>query len=142
MDESWVNSANIMFLEIALIILGQSMLSILSMFFISGHFKTNTTFKGYTVQIEIFRSKMETLICKNKLLRAEIMKCTDARGEREHPSGTLYCNLASRTLLHQHALILDDHIEHKISNPFHEIIQNDRPSRPDGTRSLSLPSSS
>jgi len=131
-----------MFLEIALILLGQSILSIVSMFFIPGHFKTNTTFKGYTVQIEIFRSKIEALICKNKLLRAEIIKFTDARGEHEHPSGTLCWNLTSSSLLHQHALILDDHIEHKISNPFHELIENDRPSRPDGTSSLSRPSSS
>jgi len=89
MDESWVNSANIMFLETALILLGQSMLSILSMFFISGHFKTNTSFKGYTVQIEIFRSKVETLICRNKLLRAEMMKRTDAGGKHMNPSGKL-----------------------------------------------------
>jgi hypothetical protein len=57
-----------------LILMGLCVLSFLSTFLIPGHFKVNTSFKGYTVQIVILRSKMETFICKSKLLRSRMRK--------------------------------------------------------------------
>lgn len=58
-----------MFLETLLIFAGLCAMSIISFLYLHGHFKVNTTFRGYAVQIVVLRAKVEMFMSKSKLRR-------------------------------------------------------------------------
>ena len=64
-----IDRTDILFLETLLILAGLCAMSIISFIFLHGHFKVNTSFRGYTVQIEVLRTKIETFMSKSKLRR-------------------------------------------------------------------------
>lgn len=64
-----IDRTDILFLETLLIFACLCAMSIISFLFLHGHFKVNTTFRGYTVQIEVLRTKVETFMSKGKLRR-------------------------------------------------------------------------
>lgn len=61
---------DIMFLETLLIFAGLCAMSIISFLFLHGHFKVNTSFRGYTVQIEVLKAKIEMFMSKSELRRS------------------------------------------------------------------------
>ncbi|MHC1679905.1 MAG: hypothetical protein AB9860_01465 [Methanomassiliicoccales archaeon] len=78
MDTIMIDRTDILFLETLLIFVGLCAMSIVSFLFLHGHFKVNTTFRGYTVQIEVLRAKIETFMSRTKLRRSI------SRGLRQH----------------------------------------------------------
>ena len=69
MDGSRIDGADVLFLESLLIFCGLFALSILSTFFVPGHIKVNTTFKGYTDQLVVLRTKLETFFSSHAAAR-------------------------------------------------------------------------
>jgi hypothetical protein len=70
MDTLIIDRTDIMFLETLLIFSVLCAMSIISFLFLHGHFKVNTTFRGYTVQIVVLRAKIETFMSRTKLRRS------------------------------------------------------------------------
>jgi hypothetical protein len=70
MDTLIIDRTDIMFLETLLIFSVLCAMSIISFLFLHGHFKVNTTFRGYTVQIVVVRAKIETFMSRTKLRRS------------------------------------------------------------------------
>ncbi|NLX48115.1 MAG: hypothetical protein GXY70_08125 [Euryarchaeota archaeon] len=71
--------ADILFLETFLIFAALCAMSIISMFFLQGHFKVNTTFRGYTVQAVVLLSRIEALLCRGKLRHTAHLRRLKAR---------------------------------------------------------------
>jgi len=70
MDTLLFDRTDILFLETLLIFAGLCAMSIISLLFLHGHFKVNTTFRGYTVQIVVLRAKIESFMSRTKLRRS------------------------------------------------------------------------
>ncbi|GEM_PF-4322011 len=70
MDTLLIDRTDILFLETLLIFAGLCAMSIFSFLFLHGHFKMNTTFRGYTVQIVVLRAKVEAFMSRTKLRRS------------------------------------------------------------------------
>jgi len=72
-----IDRTDILFLETLLIFSGLCAMSIISFLFLHGHFKVNTTFRGYTVQMVVLRAKVETFMSKTKLRRSITRRLTE-----------------------------------------------------------------
>ena len=69
-----IDRTDILFIETLLIFSGLCAMSIISFLFLHGHFKVNTSFRGYTVQMVVLRTKVETFMSRTKLRRSISMR--------------------------------------------------------------------
>lgn len=70
MDSLLIDRTDILFLETLLIFVAFCSMSIVSFLFIHGHFKVNTSFRGYTAQVVVLRTKIETIMSRSRLRRS------------------------------------------------------------------------
>ncbi len=64
-----LDKVDVMFLETLLIFSALCAMSAISFILLPGHFKVNTTFRGYTVQFVVLRAKIEGLMSWTTLRR-------------------------------------------------------------------------
>ncbi|MBN1110234.1 MAG: hypothetical protein JXA45_05685 [Methanomassiliicoccales archaeon] len=98
-------------METVLILAGLCVLSFLSTFLIPGHFKVNTSVKGYTVQVVILRSKAEAFICKRKLLLSRRRKHDIFRTIQFRSLRVLFPSLTLMVIVKQLASMFKEHID-------------------------------